>query len=38
MPEVAELAYPPAVAAATAPIYDRMKRVVPAIEWPLVNV
>ena len=34
MPEVAELAYTPAVAAATAPIYDRMKRVVPAIEWP----
>ncbi|CAO3361812.1 quinolinate synthase NadA [Azospirillum melinis] len=34
MPEIAELAYTPAVAAATAPIYDRMKRVVPAIEWP----
>ena len=34
MPEAAELAYTPAVAAATAPIYDRMKRVVPAIEWP----
>lgn len=34
MSEVAELAYTPAVAAATAPIYDRMKRVVPAIEWP----
>ncbi|QCG92873.1 quinolinate synthase NadA [Azospirillum sp. TSA2s] len=34
MPEVAELAYTPAVAAATAPIYERMKRVVPAIEWP----
>ena len=34
MPEVAELAYTSAVAAATAPIYERMKRVVPAIEWP----
>ncbi len=29
-----DLAYTPAVAEATAPIYERMKRVVPAIEWP----
>lgn len=29
-----DLAYTPAIAEATAPIYERMKRVVPAIEWP----
>ncbi|MBP2232011.1 quinolinate synthase [Azospirillum agricola] len=29
-----DLAYTPAVAEATAPIYERMRRVVPAIEWP----
>ncbi|MBP2297476.1 quinolinate synthase NadA [Azospirillum picis] len=34
MPEVSELAYTADVAAATAPIYERMKRVVPAVEWP----
>ncbi len=28
------LAFTPDIARATAPIYDRMKRVVPAIEWP----
>ncbi len=27
--------YTPAVAAATAPIYERMRRVVPALEWPV---
>jgi quinolinate synthase len=30
----AALAFTPAIAEATAPIYERMKRVVPAIEWP----
>ncbi len=28
------LEYTPEVAAATAPIYDRLKRVIPEIEWP----
>jgi quinolinate synthase len=30
----ADLAYTPAVAEATASIYERMSRVVPAVEWP----
>ncbi len=30
-----DLHYTPAVARATAPIYERMKRVVPAVEWPV---
>ena len=28
------LNYTPAIAAATAPIYDRVKTVIPEIEWP----
>ena len=31
----AELAYTPEIAAATAPIYARMRSVVPEFEWPL---
>lgn len=31
----ATLTYTPEIARATAPIYERMKRVVPALEWPL---
>ncbi|WP_192499471.1 quinolinate synthase NadA [Skermanella pratensis] len=34
MSVTAELAYTPDVARATAPIYERMSRVVPAVEWP----
>ncbi len=30
-----ELAYSPEVAAATAPIYERIRDVIPAIEWPV---
>ncbi|MFM2045407.1 MAG: hypothetical protein RLY86_3983 [Pseudomonadota bacterium] len=29
-----DLAYTPAVAAATQPIYERVKDVIPAVEWP----
>src|SRR3954468_24335345 len=29
-----DLAYTPAIAEATAPIFERMSRVVPAVEWP----
>lgn len=29
-----ELAYTPEIAAATAPLYERVRHVVPAIEWP----
>jgi quinolinate synthase len=34
MSAAADLAYTPAVAKATASIYERMSRVVPAVEWP----
>ncbi|MGF7206012.1 quinolinate synthase [Skermanella aerolata] len=34
MSAAADLAYTPAVAEATASIYERMRRVVPAVEWP----
>ena len=34
MSVAADLAYTPAVAEATASIYERMRRVVPAVEWP----
>jgi quinolinate synthase len=34
MSVAADLAYTPAVAEATASIYKRMSRVVPAVEWP----
>ncbi|HYI71553.1 MAG TPA: quinolinate synthase NadA [Skermanella sp.] len=34
MSAAADLAYTPAVAEATASIYERMSRVVPAVEWP----
>jgi quinolinate synthase len=34
MSVAADLAYTPAVAEATASIYERMSRVVPAVEWP----
>lgn len=34
MTAAAELAYTPDVAEATAPIFERMSRVVPAVEWP----
>jgi quinolinate synthase len=34
MSAAADLAYTPAIAEATAPIYERMSRVVPAVEWP----
>ena len=28
------LAYTPAIAAETAPLYERVKHVIPAVEWP----
>jgi len=31
----APLVYSPAVAAATAPLYEKVRRVVPAMEWPV---
>jgi quinolinate synthase len=31
----AALAYTPEVAAATAPLYDRVSRIIPAFEWPV---
>ncbi|MFC5360033.1 quinolinate synthase NadA [Azospirillum himalayense] len=34
MRDTTGLAYTPDIAAATQPIYERMKRVVPAVEWP----
>lgn len=34
MSAAADLAYTPAVAEATASVYERMSRVVPAVEWP----
>lgn len=34
MPDTAIPAYTPEIAKATAPIYERMKRVMPAVEWP----
>ena len=34
MSAAADLAYTPAIAEATASIYERMSRVVPAVEWP----
>ena len=34
MPDASGLAYTPDIAEATRPIYERMKRVVPEIEWP----
>ncbi|NUB16430.1 quinolinate synthase NadA, partial [Azospirillum brasilense] len=34
MRDTTGLAYTPAIAAATQPIYERMKRVMPAVEWP----
>ena len=34
MSAAADLAYTPAVAEATGSIYERMSRVVPAVEWP----
>jgi quinolinate synthase len=34
MPDIQELTYSRAVAEATRPIYERMKRVVPEVEWP----
>ncbi|MGY9107643.1 MAG: quinolinate synthase NadA, partial [Alphaproteobacteria bacterium] len=34
MSVTAALDYTPAIAAATAPIYDRVKTVIPQIEWP----
>src|SRR5580704_3112750 len=30
-----QLPYTPAVAAETAPLFDRVKRVIPEIEWPV---
>lgn len=33
--DTVELAYSPEVAAATAPIYERVRDVIPAIEWPV---
>lgn len=33
--EAAELAYTPAVAAATRPLYERVAKVIPEIEWPI---
>jgi quinolinate synthase len=35
MTHLADLAYTPEIAAATAPIYARMRSVVPEIEWPV---
>ena len=34
MPATSTLAYTPDVAQATQPIYERVKRVIPAVEWP----
>lgn len=34
MRDTAGLAYTPDIAAATQPIYERLKRVMPAVEWP----
>lgn len=34
MPDASGYAFTPAVAEATKPIYERMKRVVPPMEWP----
>ena len=34
MSAATDLAYTPAIAEATAAIYERMSRVVPAVEWP----
>lgn len=31
---IGDLAYTPEIAEATRPVYERMKRVVPALEWP----
>src|SRR6267378_1870378 len=33
--EMPELAYTPEVAASTAPLYAKVKHVVPEIEWPV---
>lgn len=34
-PASSSLAYTPAVAAATAELYDRVRNVIPAVEWPV---
>jgi len=34
MPATSALAYTPDIAEATRPIYERVKRVIPAVEWP----
>src|SRR3546814_7860625 len=34
MSSATALAYTPEVAATTAPLYDRVKRVIPDVEWP----
>ncbi|MDE1149218.1 MAG: quinolinate synthase NadA [Azospirillaceae bacterium] len=34
MPAELDLAYTPAVAAATRPLYDRVAKVIPEVEWP----
>jgi quinolinate synthase len=34
-PPDGELVYTPDIAAATAPLYERLKSVIPAIEWPV---
>ena len=34
MRDTTGLAYTPAIAAATQPIYERVRRVIPAVEWP----
>lgn len=34
MPDAGGPAYTPAIAEATAPIYQRLKRVIPPVEWP----
>ncbi|MCZ6846139.1 MAG: quinolinate synthase NadA, partial [Alphaproteobacteria bacterium] len=35
MSHTTELEYTPAVAAATLPIYERVKSVIPEFEWPV---
>ncbi len=34
MPDAGGLAYTPDIAEATRPIYERVRRVIPAVEWP----
>ncbi|MCB1033488.1 MAG: quinolinate synthase NadA, partial [Acidobacteria bacterium] len=34
-PEASDPIYSPEVAAATAPIYERVRDVIPAVEWPV---